>query len=163
MIANIITISRIIFSILLLFITKESNLFIILYILCGVSDVLDGFVARALHTESEKGAMLDSLADLIFAAVYVLRVLPDFSLLLYEFIWIIIIAIIKIVIIISASIKRKKFYIEHTFLNKLTGILIFFLPLSVKLINIRYSIVFICIVATITVIDEIYKRKVNYG
>lgn len=157
MIANIVTISRIIFSIILLFIAKESNLFIFLYILCGISDVFDGFIARVLHTENEFGVMFDSVADLIFAVVYIVKILPSFSLLSYEYIWIIIIAIVKIVIILFKSIKKQKFYIEHSFFNKLTGVLIFLLPLSVKLINIRYSIIIVCIVATITIINEMYK------
>lgn len=157
MIANVITISRIIFSIILFFITKESNLFIVLYILCGVSDVLDGFIARTLHTESETGAMLDSVADLVFSIVYIVKVLPSFHLLFYEYIWIVLIAIVKIMIILLNSISIKKFYIEHSIFNKITGALIFILPLSVKLINIRYSIIIACLAATITVFDE-YKK-----
>lgn len=155
--ANVITISRVIFSILLLFITQKTNWFTIIYVLCGLSDVLDGFIARTLHIESEIGAMLDSIADLIFAIVYMVKILPSLSLLSYEYIWIIIIAIIKIVVILLRSIKMQKLYIEHSILNKLTGVLIFILPLSAKLINIRYSVVLVCIVATITVIDEIRK------
>lgn len=155
MIANGITISRIIFSIALFFIVKESNLFFVLYILCGISDVLDGLIARALHTESEIGATLDSVGDLIFAIMYIIKILPSFSLLFYEYIWIILIAIVKIIIILFMSIRMQKFYIEHSIFNKFTGVLIFILPLSAKLINLRYSIIFVCIVATITVIDEI--------
>lgn len=157
MIANVITISRIVFSIMLLFIAKESNLFMLFYILCGVSDVLDGFIARIMHTESEFGAMLDSLTDLTFAVVYIVKILPSLSLLSYEYIWIIIIAVAKIVVILLRSIKIQKLYIEHSILNKLTGLLVFVLPLSVNLINIRYSVIIVCIVAAITVIDEIRK------
>lgn len=157
MMANAITISRIIFSILLFFITNESNLFLVLYILCGISDIFDGLIARAMHTESETGAMLDSTADLIFTIVYIVKILPSFSLLFYEYIWVIIIAIVKIIIILITSIKSRRLYIEHSIFNKLTGVLIFILPLSVKLINIRYSILFVSVIATITVIDD-YKK-----
>lgn len=51
----------------------------------------------------------------------------------------------------------QKFYIEHSIFNKFNGVLIFILPLLAKLINLRYNIIFVCIVATITVIDEIKK------
>ena len=30
--------------------------------------MIDGMIARKLHTESEKGAILDSISDLCFAA-----------------------------------------------------------------------------------------------
>lgn len=65
---------------------NEPNLFFVLYILCGISDVLDGLIARALHTESEIGATLDSVADLIFAIMYIIKILPSFLLLSYEYI-----------------------------------------------------------------------------
>ena len=71
MIANIITVSRMLFSLSLLAFSPTSYTFAALYLLCGVTDALDGFAARKLHTESEKGEVLDSAADLIFSAVYV--------------------------------------------------------------------------------------------
>ena len=70
MIANIITVSRILFSLAMILFPPSSVPFAVLYLLCGATDVLDGFVARKLHTESENGAMLDSAADLLFAVVY---------------------------------------------------------------------------------------------
>ena len=70
MIANIITVSRIFLSLCLFVLSPSSVPFAVLYLLCGVTDVLDGFVARKLHTESEKGGMLDSTADLFFAVAY---------------------------------------------------------------------------------------------
>ena len=79
MTANIITVSRILFSVLLLVFSPYSYFFAALYLLCGITDVLDGFVARRLHTESEQGAMLDSVADLLFAVIYAVRILPLLS------------------------------------------------------------------------------------
>ena len=45
-IANIITGSRIVFSLSLLFIPLSSAWFYALYLLCGLSDMVDGTVAR---------------------------------------------------------------------------------------------------------------------
>ena len=75
-VANSITVSRMLFSLALLVLPSRSLPFVVLYLLCGLTDVLDGFIARKLHTESEKGAMLDSIADLLFAVVYAVKILP---------------------------------------------------------------------------------------
>ena len=64
MIANGITVSRLLFSLAMILFPPSSVPFAVLYVLCGATDVLDGFAARKLYTENEKGAMLDSIADL---------------------------------------------------------------------------------------------------
>ena len=79
MVADSITVSRILFSLTLLAFSPHSPLFAAFYLLCGVTDVLDGFAARKLHTESEKGAILDSTADLLFAVAYAVKILPLLS------------------------------------------------------------------------------------
>ena len=48
----------------------------IVYAYCGLYDMIDDMIARKLHTESEMGAILDSISDLCFAASYAANVLP---------------------------------------------------------------------------------------
>ena len=162
MAANIITVSRIIFSLLLFVFKSDSCPFAVLYLLCGITDVLDGFIARKLHTESEKGARLDSIADLIFAVVYAVRILPLLSVPFWVWIWTAIIAVIKIAGIIIAGRKAKKLTIEHSFGNKLTGLLLFLLPLSVYVADVKYTAAVVCIAATVTAIGEIIKKSGVY-
>ena len=159
MIANGITVSRMLLSLWLLGISPRSRLFGALYLLCGLTDVLDGYAARKLHTESEKGAMLDSAADLVFAVVYAVKILPLLNLPLWIWIWTAIIAVTKIAGILIASKKAQKLLIEHSFGNRLTGLLLFFLPLSAFIIDAKYGATLVCIAATGTVIIEIAKQK----
>lgn len=119
--------------------------------------MLDGFVARKLHTESETGARLDSIADLIFAFMYAVKILPHLSVPVYIWIWTAIIAVVKISGIFIKSKKKGKLFIEHSLLNKLTGVLLFALPLTLHLVDIKYSAVFLCIIATLAVIEEMRK------
>ena len=159
MVADIITLSRIVFS-LLLFMFKPGSLpFIALYLLCGISDVLDGFIARKLHTASERGAVLDSVADLVFAVIYAVRILPLLSVPLWVWLWAAVIAAIKIVFIIIASRKAHRLAIEHSVGNKLTGVLLFLLPLSVYFADVKYGAAVVCIAATVTAIEEIINIK----
>lgn len=102
-VANSITVSRILLSLTLLVFSPYSLLFAASYLLCGVTDVLDGFAARKLHTESELGAMLDSTADLLFAVVYAVRILLLLSVPLWIWVWTLIIAAVKITGIMIGS------------------------------------------------------------
>lgn len=163
MIADIITVSRMLFSLLLFAFSPLSPAFAALYLLCGVTDVLDGFIARKLHTESEKGANLDSIADLVFAIVYSVKILPLLNLPLWIWIWTVIIASAKITEILIASKKAHKLSIEHSFGNKLTGLLLFLLPLSAFLWDVKNGAVLACIAGTATVIAEIRKYCFQNG
>ena len=62
--ANIITSLRIMGSVVLLLFDASSFPFYMTYLLCGLSDVADGFLARKLHAESTFGSRLDSFADM---------------------------------------------------------------------------------------------------
>ena len=73
---NYITFCRIIGSILLLFLKPFSIAFFAIYSICGISDLLDGYIARSTKTTSEFGAKLDSIADLSFYAVMFLKIFP---------------------------------------------------------------------------------------
>ncbi len=159
MIANCITVSRLLFSLVMIVFPTSFVPFAVLYVLCGATDVLDGFVARKMHTESEKGAVLDSAADLIFAVVYAVKVLPLLNLPLWIWIWTVIIASAKITKILIASKKAHKLSIEHSFGNKLTGLFLFFLPLSVCVADVKYGATLVCTVATGTVIKEMAEQK----
>lgn len=150
-----------IFSLLLLIFSPHSTAFAIFYLLCGISDALDGFAARKLHCESEIGKMLDSAADLLFAVIYAARILPLLCVPLWILIWTAIIAAAKISVIIYKSKKERKLSVEHSFGNRLTGVLLFLLPLSVCAFDIKYSAMLVCAAATVTAITEIIR--INRG
>lgn len=63
---NEITIFRILLSISLFFIKPFSSLFLVIYLLCGFSDMIDGYIARKMNATSKLGAILDSIADVVF-------------------------------------------------------------------------------------------------
>ena len=75
-IANIITSCRIFGSILLLFFPSFSLDFYITYLLCGVSDMIDGTIARKTNSASKFGSQLDTIADFVFVVVSLIKMLP---------------------------------------------------------------------------------------
>ena len=159
--ANAITVSRVPLSLAMLVLPPRSVSFAACYLLCGVTDVMDGFAARKLHAESEKGAMLDSMADLLFAVIYAVKILPLLNIPLWIWIWTAIIGAIKITGIFIASRNAHRMMIEHSFGNKLTGLLLYLLPLSVWIVDVKYGAAFVCITATVTVLKEFYKEFSN--
>ena len=163
--ANVITGIRIICSILLLFLSVFSPAFYILYIIAGLSDILDGIVARKTKTVSEFGSKLDTVADFILVVVCLVKLLPVLEIEKWMYIWIGIIAIIKVINIVSGIVIQKKFVSVHSIMNKITGCLLFILPLTIRFIELRYSVIVVCVVATFSAIQEghyIRTERNNY-
>ena len=155
-IANIITGSRIVFSLLLLFIPLSSALFYIFYLFCGLTDMIDGTIARKTGAVSNFGAKLDTASDFVFMAVCVVKLLPKINISVWLWIWIAIIAIVKVINIVMGFIRRKKLVALHTVFNKITGLLLFLLPLTLQFILPTYSFAVVCTIATIAAIQEGY-------
>ena len=152
--ANLITSCRILFSLLLLFLPVLSPGFYGLYIAAGLSDMLDGFVARRTNSASPLGAKLDSIADLLFLAVCLIKLLPVLALPVWLWVWVGLIALLRLVNILSGFVCRKKLVLLHTGANKLTGALLFLLPLSLGFLNIAYTAVPLCALASFAAIQE---------
>ena len=155
-IANIITGSRIIFSLPLVFIPLSSAWFYAFYLICGITDMIDGTIARKTGAVSKFGASLDTIADFVFMFVCSIKILPLMYIPVWLWIWIIILALIKIFSIVLVFIHKKKLISIHSMLNKITGFALFILPLSLNYVETTYSVAIICVLATIAVMQEVY-------
>lgn len=152
--ANNITGIRILCSIALLFFPVFSPAFYTLYIIAGVSDIIDGTVARKTGTVSNLGSKLDTAADFVMVVVCLIKMIPVLDIPIWIIIWIAVIALIKVINIISGYVMRKEFVAAHTVMNKLTGIALFLLPLTLSIIDLKYSGMFVCALATFAAIQE---------
>ena len=159
-IANIITGCRILGAILLLFFPVFSLEFYVIYLLCGFSDMIDGVVARKTKSNSRFGAKFDTVADLIFVVVVWYKLLPAIHIPEWGWIWIIIIAAVKLSNIIWGLLRRKTLISIHSILNKIAGFILFLLPLTIQFVELKYSFSTICLIATFAAIQEgCYIRK----
>ena len=154
--ANFITIIRILCSLALLFCMPLSLPFYALYTAAGLSDIFDGRIARKTNTATKFGAKLDTFADIVFAAVVLLKLLPILKLPLWMIVWVGVIALIKLVNIVIGFIRQKEFISVHSVMNKVTGGLLFVFPLTLTWIDLRYSAAVICAVATTAAVYEGY-------
>ena len=154
MMANIITGVRVLCSIVLLFCTALSPAFYAWYIMAGASDVLDGWIARRTNTTSDLGAKLDSAADCCFVVVCLIKLLPALAIPLWIYLWTGIIAAIKLINVLYGFTRQKQFVAVHSISNKLTGALLFAIPLTLPLIELQYSATFACLLATFAALEE---------
>ena len=160
-IANIITSSRILCSICLLFSPVFSITFYIMYLFGGITDMVDGTIARKTMSASERGARLDTVADIVFVAVCFVKILPLIQFPTWLWIWIVVIATIKIGNVVWGLICNKKLVSIHTILNKATGFLLFLFPLTLSFIEPMYSSVIVCSLATVSAINEVYYTRLG--
>lgn len=122
---NVISALRFLGAVCLLFSRVESCVFLVIYFVCGLSDMLDGYLARKLHCESKTGALLDSLADLAFVVCCCYKLIPFLVFPKWLWIWGGAIVAVKIINQISALVMYKKFLFPHTIANKVAGVLLF--------------------------------------
>ena len=153
-IADLITGMRILCSVALLFCQPFSLSFIVFYLVAGFTDMIDGAVARKTGTTSEFGAKLDTAADFVLVIVCLIKLLPDLHIPMWLIIWIIMIAVIKAINLVSGYVMRKEIVVLHTPMNKVAGILLFVLPLTLTFIDLKYSGVVISTLATFSSIQE---------
>lgn len=135
-IPNLITALRLVLALLLFFITDNWSIFLIIYFLCGISDMLDGFIARHFHLQTKIGARFDSLSDFVFFSVSFLRMLLSYHLtipvpVVYGAVGIALVRLVNLFITIK---KFKQPGMLHTYGNKISGIIVFFAcPLAVMI------------------------------
>ena len=128
--ANVLTSLRIALSGVLLLLKPLSPAFYFVYALAGLTDMLDGAVARKTGTDSRAGEMLDSAGDLVFAAAALVCLLPIYKEEIPFWLWAAVAFVIylKVKNAIAGCFMQGKIVTMHTALNKLTALALFALP-----------------------------------
>ena len=153
-IANIITSCRLLGSIGLLFCPVYSACFYGLYIFCGLTDMVDGTIARKTGAVSSFGAWLDTVADFLFVIASFVKLVPVIQIPVWIWGWAAVIAVVKLVNLVWGSTQMKQMPSLHTIANKATGLCLFLLPLTIPAVPLKYSAIVVCAVATFAAIQE---------
>lgn len=146
---------RIILSFVMLFLEIRNPLFLSLYLICIISDVLDGYIARRYNLSSDFGAIIDSIADFIFVFVMIIRFIPMIDGSNWIFTWIGYIFMVRIFSLFVGGVKYHTLPMIHTYANKLTGILLCLLPFFFYFLNIETSAKIICTIASFSAVEEL--------
>ena len=155
-IANIMTSFRIFGSIGLLVCPVFSACLYGLYLFCGLTDMVDGSIARKTGAVSSFGARLDTVADFLFVIASFVKLVPVIRIPVWIWGWAAVIAVVKLVNLVWGSTQMKQMPSLHTIANKATGLCLFLLPLTMSFVELRYTVPVVCIIATIAAIQEGY-------
>ncbi len=155
-IANIVTASRIVGAIVLFTFKEISTSFIIIYVLCAFTDLIDGPIARKTNSSSVLGASLDTIGD-VMTYLALTKILISQNLVpMWIFVWIISAGAVFGIDAVISKIRFKKFYLPHTYLGKLFGGSVFVLPLAMQIMPHEIWMAIICTIATIHAIELFY-------
>ena len=119
----------------------------------------DGTVARKTNSASAFGARLDTVSDFVFMTVALIKFVPHLHIPVRLWIWIGIIAMIKLGNAAWGFVRAKKIISPHTLLNKVTGLLLFLLPVTISFVDLTYTLPIVCAVATVAAIHEWYYME----
>lgn len=157
-IPNVLSISRMVLSVSLLFFLQMPVVFIALYTITGMTDFFDGYLARKFNWATEKGALLDSIADHMYFAVIVISAFVCLNISGDPLILtvIIIVAGIRLANFIFTRVKFKRWGFIHTIGNKFTALcLIIMVPVCIFIGVMPFWLVIIFgILATLTAVEE---------
>lgn len=117
--------------------------------------MLDGIAARKLKQQSEAGARLDSIADVIFAFAIAVVAVIYFTLPVWLWIWTACIALVRIISYSAGFYRYHTFAALHTYANKVTGILIFTFPLLFRVCGITAAGIILCAAASLSSLEEL--------
>ncbi len=154
--ANIITAFRILCSVLMLVFPVFSVAFYVVYILAGISDMIDGTIARKTNSISEFGSKFDTIADFVFILFSFVKIAPMIHIPCMLWIWISVIACIKIANVVLGFVFARKLIFLHTTMNKILGLMLFIFPLTFSFVCLNYTVVLLSCVATFSAIQEGY-------
>ncbi len=161
-IPNCITATRIVLSLALLFIMPLSPVFIAVYILCGITDITDGPIARKTGAVSQLGARFDSAADLVMICVSLKVFIPLVKPPSEVIVWVAVIFAVRSASMIKAYVRYKTFAVLHTFVNKLTGLMLFLFPVSLTLTHSSIPMYIMCAVASISAVEELIIHSTSW-
>lgn len=128
---NIISLSRAIAAVGLLFTEVFSAPFWALYLWCGISDMIDGPLSRRLGAESRTGARIDSIADLIFMVIACIRIIPALTIPLWFWPVVGIIAVLQLARMCFLYFRKGGWDGLHDKANRIIGLVLYLAPLVV--------------------------------
>lgn len=153
---NALSCLRIAIALTLPFITGRPFLFASAYLLCGVTDALDGYLARRFNAQSALGSRLDTIGDFVFFTAALFAIWPLLMGKTAILICIAVITAMRVSNIVITKIKFRQWSGMHTIGNKITGLLLFLvLPACVMLREIpAYLSVPVCAAALLSALEE---------
>ena len=153
---NILSFIRLMAIIPLVLLTPFELPFMIIYVIAGLTDMLDGPLARKLNVTSQFGAALDGGADFLLVLVVLFRVLPLIRLSSFVMGWIFVAIIMKFSSSIIGYMRHKQLIFLHTYANKFLIFALFLFPLFYAFMEADTVFIGILIIAMFAFGEDLY-------
>lgn len=127
---NLVTGCRIALSLALLAPLPLSAAYLTLYTFAGLTDMLDGYLARRLKAETAMGSRLDTLADMVMLAAALFTLWPFLPLSGTALVWLAGVAAIKLLALAVYAFRRRRLLSHHSLPNKVVGVLLYLYPFA---------------------------------
>ncbi len=160
---NLLSILRIILTVpvVMTLLDRQYFLAMVLFFIAGITDALDGWIAKRYSFQTRLGSILDPIADKLllvssFMALYVIRLIP---------LWLLVLIFLRDFMIISGTVgcfigsgASKNDLLSPSKLSKINTVLQIILVLFLVIIQIypvpvQYSTIFFIIIATSTMLS----------
>lgn len=160
---NLLTLARMWLCIPLGVTEALSPLFFLLYTLIGMSDILDGWLARRWHCTTFFGAQLDGAADLIAFGVIGWKIWPFLHFPIWLWGLLVCIVCVRIGNMVCAYLSKNTNIFQHTLLNRLTGLLLFISIYLIENALFQWLAAGIAILALLAALRESFGKQANVG
>ena len=159
---NVITASRFVFALLLVFTIPLSAMFWVFYSLAAATDLIDGPIARKLKASTNFGSALDTSADIFFLICIMVCVFPILEVSAQSYILIGVVFLFKIISLSYAYVKFKTVVSYHTYLIKFLALFIFTFPFWILFLDVNLIVLVLAILQIIAYVEELLiTRKVD--
>jgi CDP-diacylglycerol---glycerol-3-phosphate 3-phosphatidyltransferase len=153
---NLLSVSRILLSVVMIPFWHTPIPLLGVFLACGATDLLDGWIARRFHAETRLGAVLDSLADFVFFWTLVAYfVVVQTDVLRAQLGWVAAVIAVRLLALAVCGIRNRTVYSLHTWANKLSGVLIFLCVCALLLIRIDSLLPFVFAFVLLAAIEEL--------
>ncbi|AMK13833.1 CDP-alcohol phosphatidyltransferase family protein [methanogenic archaeon mixed culture ISO4-G1] len=156
----ILSCSRVVISLILPFVEVFSGIFLALVAIAVLTDFLDGKTARIIGSTERYGPLLDSIADGFLVVSLLICILPNIALEDWMVCWIAALAVARVIAIAVGTYRFKQLAFLHSYLNKVTGAVVYVSPFLIVLIGVQITVVVACIIASVSTIEH-FNYNIN--
>ena len=151
--ANIITSARIVGAAVLFFFSEVNGAFLCVYAFCGLTDLIDGPVARKTQSESAVGALLDTVGDVATYVALAKILLSKHMVPSWALYWYIPAAAGILCSGLIALVRFGRFFVVHSLFGKAMGVTAFLMPFMMYAGLIVPCFAVMCITATVSAVE----------
>lgn len=154
--ANVITASRIVCAVILFFFNDINGAFLAIYAYCGVSDLIDGPIARKTNKTSNVGALLDTIGDVATYVALAKILLAKHLVPSWAVIWYVAAAAGILSGGLVAVVRFRRFFVVHSLFGKIMGFFAFMMPFAYYAKLLIPCFAAICASATVSAAETVF-------